>query len=156
LPTSWSVLKADTDRLGAIARTRVPYIGSVGAIDMVNFWTLESVPERFRRRKLHRHNPQVMLMRTTPAENHEVGAWIADRLNRCGGPVRLLIPERGVSAMDAPDQPFHDPEADAALFEAIESTLKTTANRRLVRLPLHINEPAFAQALVDNFREIAC
>ena len=149
------VLKADDDRLGAIARTRVPYVGSVGALDMVNFWTPETVPERFRWRKLHRHNPQVTLMRTTPAECREVGAWIADRLNQCDGPVRFLLPEKGVSAMDAVGEPFYDPEADAALFASIESGLMQTPKRRLVYLPLHINDRAFSAALVDNFREIA-
>jgi uncharacterized protein (UPF0261 family) len=149
------VLKADEDRLGAIARTRVPYVGSVGALDMVNFWTPETVPERFRQRKLHRHNPQVTLMRTTPAECREVGAWIAGRLNQCEGPVRFLLPEKGVSAMDAVGEPFYDPEADAALFASIESGLMQTAKRRLVYLPLHINDRAFSAAVVDNFREIA-
>jgi uncharacterized protein (UPF0261 family) len=149
------MLKADEDRLGAIARTGVPYVGSVGALDMVNFWTPETVPERFRQRKLHRHNPQVTLMRTTPAECREIGAWIADRLNRCEGPVRFLLPEKGVSAMDAVGEPFYDPQADAALFASIESRIMQTAERRLMRLPLHINDPAFSAALVDNFREIA-
>jgi uncharacterized protein (UPF0261 family) len=149
------VLKAGEDRLGAIARTRIPYVGSVGAIDVVNFWTIETVPERFRQRKLHRHNPQVTLMRTAPADNHEIGAWIAERLNLCEGPVRFLIPEGGLSALDAPGQPFHDPEADATLFASIETTLKPTAERRLVRLPFHINDRAFSAALADNFREIA-
>ena len=148
------VLKADEDRLGAVARTRVPYVGSVGAVDMVNFWALDTVPELFRDRKLHRHNPQVTLMRTTPDENRQIGAWIAKRLNLCEGPVRFLLPEKGVSAMDAPGEPFHDPEADAALFASIETALKQTADRRLVRLPLHINDRAFSAALVETFREI--
>ena len=149
------VLKADEDRLGAIARTRVPYVGSVGAVDMVNFWALDTVPELFRGRKLHRHNPQVTLMRTTPDENRQIGAWIAERLNLCKGPVRFLLPEKGVSAMDAPGEPFHDPEARAALFASIETALKQTADRRLVRLPLHINDRAFSAALVETFRQIA-
>jgi uncharacterized protein (UPF0261 family) len=149
------VMSAGEDRLGAVARTGVPYVGSVGALDMVNFWGPESVPEKYRNRKLHRHNPQVTLMRTTADENAKAGAWIAERLNRCEGPVRLLIPERGVSAMDAPGEAFHDPEADAALFDAIAINLNQTERRRLIRLPLHINDPAFSAALVENFREIA-
>ena len=121
---------------------------------MVNFWELDTVPELFRDRKLHWHNPQVTLMRTTPDENRQIGAWIAKRLNLCEGPVRFLLPEKGVSAMDAPGEPFHDPEADAALFASIETALKQTADRRLVRLPLHINDRAFSAALVETFREI--
>jgi uncharacterized protein (UPF0261 family) len=100
------VLSAGPDRLGAIARTRIPYVGSVGALDMVNFHAIDSVPEKYRRRNLYRHNPQVTLMRTTADENRTMGAWIAERLNRCQGEVRFLIPEKGVSAIDAPASPF--------------------------------------------------
>jgi len=149
------VLSAGPDRLGAIARSGIPYVGSVGALDMVNFWAMETVPERFRGRKLYKHNPNVTLMRTTPEECREIGTWIAQKLNACEGPVRFLIPEKGVSALDAPGQAFHDPDADAALFGALENTLKPTTSRRLTRLPLHINDPAFSAALVKNFREIA-
>jgi uncharacterized protein (UPF0261 family) len=148
------VMSAGNDRLGAIARTRVPYVGSVGALDMVNFWGPESVPERFRSRRLHKHNAQVTLMRTTIEENRAAGTWIAERLNLCDGPVRILLPEEGVSAMDARGQPFHDPAADAALFDAIESTLRQSEKRRLERLPLHINDPAFSAAVVSAFRSI--
>ncbi|MEO8159698.1 MAG: Tm-1-like ATP-binding domain-containing protein, partial [Betaproteobacteria bacterium] len=148
------VLSAGPDRLGAIARSRIPYVGSVGALDMVNFWTMETVPEQFRSRKLYRHNPNVTLMRTTAEECRQIGRWIADKLNACAGPVRLLIPEKGVSALDAPGQAFHDPQADAALFGALEESLQQTASRRLVRLPLHINDPEFSAALVRSFREI--
>ncbi len=148
------VLSAGPDRLGAVARSRIPYVGSVGALDMVNFWAMETVPERFRDRKLYRHNPSVTLMRTTPAECREIGTWIATKLNACEGPVRFLIPEKGVSALDAPGQAFFDGEADAALFDALEKSLKQTAARRLVRLPHHINDPQFADALVEQFHAI--
>ena len=149
------VMSAGDDRLGAVARTGIPYVGSLGALDMVNFWAPETMPERYRGRKVHRHNPQVTLMRTTAAENREIGAWIAARLNRCDGPVRLLIPEGGVSAMDAEGGPFADRAADDALFAAIAADLKQTDRRRLLRLPFHINDRAFSAALVENFRAIA-
>jgi uncharacterized protein (UPF0261 family) len=113
------------------------------------------VPERFRNRNLYKHNPQVTLMRTTADENRAIGKWIAERLNRCEGEVRFLIPENGVSAIDAPGQPFHDPDADAALFDALEAGIEQTDKRRLIRLPLHINDQKFSAALVENFREIA-
>ena len=148
------VLSAGPDRLGAIARSRVPYVGSVGALDMVNFWAMDTVPERFRSRKLHKHNPNVTLMRTTPSECRAIGVWIAERLNACEGPVRFLVPEKGVSALDTPGQPFYDPEADDALFQSLSRTLRQTQTRRLNRLPYHINDPQFAAALVENFREI--
>ncbi len=149
------VLSAGPDRLGAIARTGVPYVGSVGALDMVNFGPFDTVPERYRSRSLYRHNPQVTLMRTTVEENRELAEWIAERLNRCNGPVRILIPEKGVSAIDAPGQPFHDPEADAVLFDTLEARLRLGESRRLQRLPHHVNDPEFSAALVESFRAIA-
>jgi uncharacterized protein (UPF0261 family) len=149
------VLSAGPDRLGAVARRRLPYVGSVGALDMVNFWALDSVPEKFRGRKLHVHNPQVTLMRTTPDECRRIGGWIAEKLNACEGPVRFLIPEKGVSALDIEGGAFFDPEADAALFDALETGLRATPQRRLIRLPLHINDLAYADALAENFLAIA-
>ncbi len=149
------VLSAGPDRLGAAARTRLPYVGSAGALDMVNFRAPETVPERYRDRTFYRHNPQVTLMRTTPGENRAMGEWIGERLNRCDGPLRFLIPELGVSALDAPGQAFYDPQADAALFDALERTFAPSAERQLIRLPFHINDPQFSAALVENFREIA-
>lgn len=148
------VFSAGQDRLGAVIRTQLPYVGSCGALDMVNFGALETVPEKYKDRNLYVHNAQVTLMRTTPDENRQMGEWIGAKLNQCEGPVRFLLPEGGVSLIDAPGQPFHDPEADAALFEALEKTVVQTANRRLIRLPYNINDPAFSQELVTNFREI--
>ena len=149
------VLSAGTDRLGAVQRSGAPYVGSVGALDMVNFWAIETVPRQFRSRTLYKHNPQVTLLRTTPEECRQIGTWIGHKLNACEGQVRFLIPNEGVSAIDAPGQPFFDPAADAALFDALERTVQQSARRRLVRLPLHINDPEFADALVENFLEIA-
>lgn len=148
------VLPATSDRFGAIARKGLPYVGSVGALDMVNFWAPETVPERYAGRLFYRHNPNVTLMRTTSAECAQIGRWIGDKLNLCHGPVRLLIPERGVSALDIEDGPFFDPLADAALFAALEATVKPTASRRIIRLPLHINDPDFAEAAVAAYRDI--
>jgi len=149
------VLACTPDRFGAVARTGAPYVGSCGALDMVNFGEPASVPERYRERLFYPHNPQVTLMRTTPEENARQGAWIAERLNRCEGEVRFLLPEGGVSALDAPGQAFWDPAADAALFEAIESHLVQTAKRRLIRVPHHINDPQFARIAVAQFQAIA-
>ena len=102
------VFPATEDRFGAIIRTRIPYIGSVGALDMVNFGAPETVPERYAGRLLYRHNPQITLMRTTPEECTRMGRWIGERLNRMEGQVRFFLPEGGVSALDAPGKPFHD------------------------------------------------
>jgi len=149
------VFSAGPDRLGAIIRSRVPYVGSCGALDMVNFGAHDTVPAKFSGRTFHVHNANVTLMRTTPAENEAVGRWIADRLNRMQGPVRFLIPEGGVSMLDAPGQPFHDPKADKALFDIITRNFASTTNRKLIRLPYNINRPEFAKALVANYLEIA-
>lgn len=149
------VLACTEDRFGAVARTKVPCVASVGACDMVNFAAKETVPERFRGRNLYVHNPQVTLMRTAAQENAAIGRWIGEKLNACEGEVRLLLPEGGVSLLDAPGKPFHDPEADAALFAALEATVQETPRRRIARLPHAINDPAFAAALVAAYREIA-
>ena len=69
--------------------------------------------------------------------------------------MRFLLPLGGVSAIDAPGKPFHDPEADEALFRTVREVFQPTVSRRLVGLPHHINDPAFAAALVQNFPEIA-
>ncbi|MCF4113204.1 MULTISPECIES: Tm-1-like ATP-binding domain-containing protein [Dethiosulfovibrio] len=149
------VLSAGEDRLGAFIRTGIPYVGSVGAQDMVNFGPMDTVPERYSERNLYVHNPQVTLMRTTAEENRTMGRWIGEKLNRLTGPVRFLLPEKGVSMIDAPGMPFYDPEADEALFSALEDTFVQTEAKKLLRLPYHVNDREFAQALVDNFREIS-
>jgi uncharacterized protein (UPF0261 family) len=148
------VLPATEDRFGAIARTKIPYVGSVGALDMVNFWAPETIPERYRGRLFYNHNSNVTLMRTTADECREIGAWIGRKLNACDGPVRFLIPEKGVSALDVEGGAFFDPIVDAALFETIEATVTPSANRRIQRLPFHINDPQFAEAAVAAFRDI--
>jgi uncharacterized protein (UPF0261 family)/ABC-type branched-subunit amino acid transport system ATPase component len=149
------VLSAGPGRLDAMIRNRIPYVGSCGALDMVNFWAMDTVPARFRDRKLHRHNQNVTLMRTTADEAARIGKFIVDKLNRIEGPLRFLIPEGGVSGLDAPDRPFWDPAADKALFDAIAMNFRSGPTRRLVRLPHHINDPAFGDALVDAFNDIA-
>ncbi|GGL78049.1 Tm-1-like ATP-binding domain-containing protein [Wenxinia marina] len=148
------VFAATEDRFGAIARTRAPYVGSCGALDMVNFGAMDTVPERFRDRNLYVHNPQVTLMRTTVEENREMGRWIGAKLNACEGEVRFLLPEGGVSLIDVAGGPFDDPEAREALFAAIEETVEQTPRRQVVRVPHAINEPAFADAMLAAFRDI--
>jgi uncharacterized protein (UPF0261 family) len=148
------VLACTEDRFGAFIRTRIPYVGSVGALDMVNFGAHETIPGRFGGRRFHIHNPQVTLMRTTPEENQRIGEWIVARINRMEGPVRFLLPLRGVSGIDAPGQSFHDPDADDALFAAIREGWQSAKNRRLIEVDAHINDPAFAATAVNAFRDI--
>ena len=149
------VFPCTEDRFGAAIRTRLPYVGSVGAVDMVNFGARETVPTRFAERNLYVHNSQVTLMRTTPGENRAIGEFIVARLNRMEGPVRFLLPLGGVSAIDVPGMPFHDPAADAALFDTIRAGFEAAPNRRLIEVDAAINDRAFADAALAAFREIA-
>jgi uncharacterized protein (UPF0261 family)/ABC-type branched-subunit amino acid transport system ATPase component len=148
------VLSAGPTRLDAIARARLPYVGSCGALDMVNFWAMDTVPPQFRGRNLYRHNANVTLMRTTPEECARIGRFVADKLNRMEGPVRFLIPDGGVSLIDAPGKPFWDPAADKALFDAIVGGVRTTSSRQIRRLPHNVNDPEFVDALVAAFNDI--
>ena len=149
------VFSAGETRFDALAAAGLPYVGSCGALDMVNFGARETIPEKYRERNIYIHNPQVSLMRTTAEENRAIGEWIGAKLNKFIGPVRFLMPEKGVSLIDAPDMPFFDPEADAALFEALEETFIESGTRKLVRCPHHVNDAEFAAALVAAWREIA-
>ena len=144
------IMAAGEDRLDAIARTGVPYVGSVGATDMVNFGAPATVPERYANRLFYEHNPQVTLMRTTREECVAIGEFLGRKLAAMTGPARMLLPTGGVSALDAPGMPFHDPDADEALFAAVEKA----APGVVVRLPHHVNDPEFADALVAAWREV--
>jgi uncharacterized protein (UPF0261 family) len=146
------VLSAGPNRLEAAGRAGVPQVVSVGALDMVNFWGYETVPPEFRERNLYRHNANVTLMRTTPEESAELGRIIAGKLNEATGPTALLLPLRGVSAIDKEGGPFYDPEADEALFNALREGVRPPVE--LVELDLHINEPAFADAIADRLLEL--
>ena len=142
------VLSAGPERLSAAARTGTPQVVSVGALDMVNFGAIDTVPPRFRDRTLYRHNETVTLMRTSAAECREIGRRIAAQLNAARGPVVLVLPLRGVSMLDAEGKPFHDPEADAALFDTLRASV--TEHVRVREVDAHINDPAFARALTDE------
>jgi uncharacterized protein (UPF0261 family) len=141
-------------RFDVIGEKKIPYVLSLGAVDMVNFGEKETVPAQFAHRKLHVHNAHVTLMRTTPEENRHIARWIAAKLSRFQSPFVVLIPELGVSAIDAPGQPFYDPEADAALFEELEAHLQPRPSQRVLRVPLHINDPKFAAIAVHEFQQL--
>ncbi len=149
------VLPCGPERFDAILAAGVPYVASLGALDMVNFGARETVPPQFAGRRLHVHNAQVTLMRTTVDECRRIARLLAAKWNRSTAPLTVLIPERGLSAIDAPGQPFYDPEADAALFDELEATLVTSPTRRLLRLPLHVNDPEFGAALTAEFIRFA-
>lgn len=148
------VLACGPDRLDAIAASKIPYVGSCGALDMINFGHVSTVPQKYADRRFYQHNAQVTLMRTTPEENREMAVWIGEKLNRCDGEVVFLIPEGGFSALDAAGQPFWNPGALHAFADTLEKTVIQTAKRRLIRLPCNINSPEFAQAAVGYFHDI--
>lgn len=150
------VLACDEDRFGAIARTKIPYIGSCGALDMVNFGRPSSVPEKYKGRQFYHHNAQVTLMRTTPEENRQLGIWIAEKLNQCEGPLRFVLPQGGFSALDIEGAPFWDPQANQAFFDAFITTFKETETRQLVISPYHINSAEFTQQIYDLHQELIC
>lgn len=144
------VLSAGPDRLTAASFRGIPQVISVGALDMVNFGPRESVPEKFASRRFHLHNPTVTLMRTTPEENDALGKQIAYRASAARGPVAVFLPLRGVSALDVEGGPFWWPEADKALFDSLRLWAGPTV--KLVEMDCHINDPAFAAAMVSQLR----
>ena len=146
------VCTAGPHRLEAAAAHGVPQVVSVGALDMVNFGPRDTVPAEHTGRHLIAHNPSVTLMRTTPAECEEIGRRIAAQLNKAQGPVVLVLPLRGVSMIDAEGQPFHDREADRVLFDTLRGHVGP--NVRVVEVDAHINDPEFAQVLVDELLRI--
>jgi uncharacterized protein (UPF0261 family) len=137
------VLSAGPDRLTAAGLRGVPQVISLGALDMVNFGPPETVPEKFQSRRFYQHNPTVTLMRTTPEENDRLGKEIAEKASAAQGPTAVLVPLRGVSAIDAEGKPFWWPEADAALFQSLRNWMSPSVE--LIELNLHINDPAFAE-----------
>lgn len=149
------VMSAGPRRLEAAGHKGIPQLVSPGAIDMVNFGPAETVPAQFKSRKLYLHNPSVTLMRTTPEECAEIGRITAIKLNRAGGPVTVLIPLQGVSAIDKPGGPFYSQEALNAYRRGLKAALSPTI--RLVELDAHINDESFARAAVDLLMEsIGC
>ncbi|MFB9907998.1 Tm-1-like ATP-binding domain-containing protein [Allokutzneria oryzae] len=147
------VLSAGPDRLTAAGRAGVPQVVSVGALDMVNFGPEETVPDRFADRTLYVHNATVTLMRTTEEESAELGRRIAAKLVGATGPTALFLPARGVSAIDAEGMPFHDPGADAALFDALRTGVAGSAVE-LSERDEHINDAAFAGAMAHRLHEL--
>lgn len=143
------VLTAGSTRLEAAANKGVPQVVSLGALDMVNFGAVDTIPTQFKDRNLYVHNPQVTLMRTTPEECKQLGEIIAKKLNNSAGPTTLFVPLKGVSAIATEGQPFHDPAADQALFEAIRQTIKPT-KVKLIELNHAINDPEFAEQVATE------
>lgn len=146
------VLSAGPSRLEAAGEIGLPQVVSLGALDMVNFGPRETVPPQFEGRTIHVHNPTVTLMRTTPDECRELGRRIGSKLSAAQGPTVLFVPLRGVSMIAVEGQPFHDPDADAALLDGLRSTL--SADVEVHELDVEINDPSFAAAMAVRLHEL--
>ena len=140
------VRSAGPRRLEAAGEMGIPQVVSAGALDMVNFGALETVPAKFNGRRFYQHNPSVTLMRTTKEENSQLGEIVAAKLNRATGPTRFVMPLKGVSAIDREGQPFHDAAADSAFLQSLKRSL--SADTGLTEIDAHINDPAFADECV--------
>jgi Uncharacterized conserved protein len=149
------ILSAGAERLEAAGEMGIPQVVSAGALDMVNFGPMHTVPEKYKNRKLHAYNPMTTLMRTSLKENKKLGKIIAEKLNKSAGPVTFMMPLGGVSSLDMAGQPLHDPEANAAFLQALKSELSERIE--LVEIDANINDEQFAIAaanrLIDSIRE---
>ncbi len=141
-------------RFNSVVQNRIPCVMSLGALDMVNFGGLETVPEKFKNRSLYVHNPEVTLMRTNVEECIAIAKWMAARINESKARFTLVIPEGGVSMLDAPGQPFFDTEADEALFNTLEETVEQNKERKILRSSHNINDPEFAEVLLDALADV--
>ena len=147
------ILAAGPHRLEAAGKMGVPQVVSVGAVDMVNFGPMDSVPEKFKGRNLYKHNPMITLMRTTALENKEIGHVIAEKLSAAKGPATIMLPLKGVSGIDAEGEPFYGPEEDKMLFD----TIRSEVNRDVVDLEefdLHVNDKEFAEAAAQKLIDL--
>ncbi len=147
------LLSAGPSRLEAAGKRGVPQVISMGALDMVNFGSIETVPVQYRSRLLYKHNSNVTLMRTTVEENWKIGEMIAEKLNQAKGPTIVFLPLRGVSELDDVGMPFHGPREDSALFEAVRQKLDSS-HIQIVEMDTHINDESFALAMASKLLEM--
>ncbi len=147
------VLKAGPHRLDAAALGGVPQVVSVGALDMVNFGPVETIPTKFAGRNFYVHNSTVTLMRTTVEENAKLGEIIGKKVSQSVGNAAFFIPLKGVSMIDAVGMPFLGVEEDKALFNALRQNIDTK-KIELIELDLHINDKEYALAMAKKLIEL--
>jgi uncharacterized protein (UPF0261 family) len=144
-------LTAGPTRLTAAGLRGIPQVISVGALDMVNFGPRETVPAKFAARLFHVHNANVTLMRTNLEENRLLGLEIARKAAAATGPVAIMLPLQGVSAIDRTGQSFDDPTARTALFDSIRDNARSV---ELIEVDQHINDPEFATAAAQKLLQL--
>ncbi|KAI3960524.1 hypothetical protein MKW98_003023 [Papaver atlanticum] len=150
------IMPCDSSRFDSIIEKNVPLVLSLGGLDFVVFGPMHTVPLEFRQRKLFKHNEQISVMRTTVDENKRIAIFIANKLNKSSplSKICICLPERGISGIDSPGKPFYDPITTTTLIDELQRLVITNENRMLRRLPYHINDPEFANELVDSFLKI--
>ncbi|KAL2333730.1 hypothetical protein Fmac_014943 [Flemingia macrophylla] len=148
------VMACDGSRFDAIIENKVPLVLSVGALDMVNFGSKDTIPKKFQQRNIYEHNKQVSLMRTTVDENRKFADFIANKLKSSSSKICVCLPEKGLSALDAPGKPFYDPEATSTLLNELQKLIPSNDDRQVKVYPYHINDLEFANAMVDAYLEI--
>jgi uncharacterized protein (UPF0261 family) len=146
------VLSAGPDRLEAAGKAGLPQVVSLGALDMVNFGPMETVPEWVHGRTLYKHNRSVTLVRTTPEECRQLGRMIGRKLSAARGPAALFVPLRGMSLISVDGQPFYDPEADRALRDGLRESLGPTVE--VHEMDTDINDETFALAAANRLHEL--
>jgi uncharacterized protein (UPF0261 family)/predicted TIM-barrel enzyme len=149
------VMACDSSRFDTIIEKKIPLVLSIGALDMVNFGAIDTIPSSFQQRNIYKHNEQVSLMRTTVEENKKFARFIADKVNKSSSKIRICLPDKGISALDAPGKPFFDHDATHALIDELKNLIVTNEDRHVKVMPYHINDLKFANALVDSFLEIS-
>ncbi|KAM7276346.1 hypothetical protein ACFE04_018212 [Oxalis oulophora] len=148
------IMSCDSSRFDAMIDKEIPLVVSIGGLDLICFGPRDTIPVKFQHRNIHVHNKQVSAVRSTPEENKEFAHFIAKKLNSSSSKVRVCLPEKGISGLDAPGQPFYDPEATITLINELQSLIIPTEDRQVKVYPNHINDAAFANALVESFLEI--
>lgn len=134
---------AGPDRLRAAGAVGIPQVVVPGAIDVISLPAERIDDTQGAGRVTYRHTPLAMLLRTSGDELVLIAADIAAKLNAATGPVHVLIPERGFSALDVEGGPFGDPSADRVFIDALGDALRQDIPMTV--LPNHINDPAFAE-----------
>eukprot|EP01004_Peranema_trichophorum_P003300 NODE_2297_length_1622_cov_47.554370_g1969_i0.p1 GENE.NODE_2297_length_1622_cov_47.554370_g1969_i0~~NODE_2297_length_1622_cov_47.554370_g1969_i0.p1 ORF type:complete len:528 (-),score=112.35 NODE_2297_length_1622_cov_47.554370_g1969_i0:39-1403(-) len=147
-------MSAGESRLDVLSTKKLPYIVSLGGLDMVNFGPINSVPEKYKNRKLHSHNSNITLMRTSKEEAIQIGKILSSKINSAIGPVVLLIPEKGLSQLDSTGNVFYDPEVNEVLFKTLEENITINDDHKIQRVPHHINDPEFVEQVLKAFHAV--
>jgi uncharacterized protein (UPF0261 family) len=147
---------AGPHRLERAGEMGIPQVVVPGAMDMVNYFP-DAIPPRFRDRLVYQHNPATSLMRTNVEENRRLGEIMGRKLSRAKGLTIVYIPLGGFSAIDAPGQPFFDPDANRAFVDALKRNLPSRIP--VIEKDAHINDPSFAREVAQallNLTHLRC